>query len=303
MQGTSSAPTARVLDVVELLVRAGDTRLRFVDVSRELGINQATAHSILKTLCDKGWATRDPVDKGFSVGPALAMIAARIRLTRPLANAARVVAAEMSDKFGYPASVIERAGDSLVITAFEGGQVPHPAGITGDRIPFVPPFGVAFAAWDSVEEQRAWVQRAPAADATVEERLYRVLARTRERGFDVDWTTPALAEAAQVVDTLNSYGLPKHVRHTLEKLRNEFTTIGLLSDDDPGQSTQPVATISVPVIDQHNRVALMVGVHPMRALTTRQVNMIGSRLVKASAALSQNYGHARDHARQGEQRV
>ena len=40
-----------MLDVVELLARSGNARLRFSDIVRELDLNQATAHAILKTLC------------------------------------------------------------------------------------------------------------------------------------------------------------------------------------------------------------------------------------------------------------
>jgi DNA-binding IclR family transcriptional regulator len=286
MQGTSSAPAARVLDVIELLVRAGGARLRFIDVSRELGISQATAHSILKTLCDKGWATRDPVDKSFSVGPALAAIAARADLVPPLTNAARAAAAEVSRETGFPASVIERMDDSLVITAFEGADALSPAGVPGDRIPFVPPFGVAFAAWDTADGQRAWVQRARAADPAVEARLYQVLARTRERGFDVDWMTPALAQTARMLDTLSGSGVPGHVHHTLELLRSEFATIGFLPEDSAGRDAQPIATISAPVAGRHQRVTLTLCVHPLRALAPDEVAALGARLTEAAAELT-----------------
>jgi DNA-binding IclR family transcriptional regulator len=284
MRGTGSAPTARVVEVVELL--AGSTeRLRFVEVARNLDINQATAHSILKTLCDKGWAVRDPVDKGFAPGPALAAVAQQVSEKRPLANAARVIATELAHRHGYPASVIERSGDVLIITAFERGDHADSTRIVADRIPFVPPFGVAIAAWSSLEDQRAWVGRARAADPIVADRLYGVLARARERGFDVDRTTPALAELAQVVDTLNVHALPQQVRNALEKLRNEFTTVGLPADDELDQVAGPVATISAPVIGQRGRVTLMIGVHPMQELTADAINTIGQSLIQTIGAL------------------
>ncbi|MGH3968490.1 MAG: helix-turn-helix domain-containing protein, partial [Mycobacterium sp.] len=114
-----SAPTNRVLDVVELLAQPGAKAPRFSDVVRQLGLTQATAHSILTTLCDRGWASRDPVDKTFSLGPALAVVAAQVDVARPLAHAASVAALQLSGEFGYAASVVERFVDSLVITAFE----------------------------------------------------------------------------------------------------------------------------------------------------------------------------------------
>src|SRR6202012_2943551 len=119
IRGSTSAPTARVLDVVELLARSGNERLRFSDIVRELNLTQATAHAILKTLCDRGWASRAPVSKTFSPGPALAVVAARTDTARPLAHAARSAALRISRDIGYAGSVVERFGDSLVGNAFE----------------------------------------------------------------------------------------------------------------------------------------------------------------------------------------
>src|ERR1700743_3127607 len=108
-----SPPTARVLDVVELLAGTDEDRLRFSDVVRRLDLTQATAHAILTTLCERGWVSRDPVDKTYSLGPALAVVATRVETARPLAQAARTVALDLAGQFGYATSVVERVGDSL----------------------------------------------------------------------------------------------------------------------------------------------------------------------------------------------
>jgi DNA-binding IclR family transcriptional regulator len=273
-----------VLDVVELLAGSGKDRLRFSDVVRELGLTQATAHAILTTLCDRGWANRDPVDKTFSLGPALAVVAARVDTARPLAHTARTAALQLADELGYATSVVERVGDSLVITAFEDAGR-QSGGAPGDRIRYAPPFGVAFAAWDTDEQQRAWIQRSAATNAKLARRLEEVLARTRERGFDVDCTTPALTQAAQVVGTLPSDGLPDHVREITDQLLVEFTTIGFLSDDDTARQAQPVATIAAPVFDHRGRVAMIVAVHPLQALTRKRIDSIGRRMVHVTAAI------------------
>lgn len=278
-----------MLDVVELLARPGNEQLRFSDIARELKLTQATAHTILKTLCDRGWASRDPVTKTFSLGPALAVVAARTDTARPLAHAARAAALELSREVGYAGSVVERFDESLVITAFEGDDSSEPAGIPGERIPYAPPFGVAFAAWDTEAEQHAWIQRSAAGNTVLAERLQYVLTRTRERGFDVDWTTPALAQAAQLVGTLQSDGLPAHVRKIMDQLLVECTTIGFFAEDGPARTAQPVATIAAPVFEHRGRVALIVCVHPLRALTLRQINAIGRRLTAATAAIGSGF--------------
>ena len=278
MRGATSAPTARVLDVIELLARSGNERMRFSDVVGALGLTQATAHAILKTLCDRGWLLRDPVDKTFALGPALAVVAARTDAARPLAHAARVAVQDLSRKLGFAASVVERVDDELVITAFESG--PRQAGAPGDRIRYAPPFGVAFAAWDTADGQRAWIGRAP---APIAERLREVLAQTRERGYDVDWTTPDLTRALQLVDTLSSDGLPDHVRGITDQLLAEFTTMGR---DPSGEGTGSVATIAAPVFGEHRNVPLILSVHPLRPMTVRQVDTVGRQVRRAAQQLS-----------------
>ena len=299
-----SAPTTRVLDVVELLAGPGNERLRFSDVVRKLGLTQATAHAILTTLCDRGWASRDPVDKTFSLGPALAAVAGRIDTARPLAHTARAAALQLGEEFGYAASVVERFGDSLVITAFEdAGQ--RSGGGPGDRIRYAPPFGVAFAAWDTDDEQRAWIQRGTATNSALAHRLNEVLAHTRHRGFDVDCTTPALTRAAHVVGTLPSDGLPAHVREITDQLLAEFTTIGFLSDDSAPRRAQPVATIAAPVFDHHGRVSMIVAVHPLQDLTRKRIDSIGRRMVHVTTNLDRSIsdGPAADQRPTGDHRA
>ena len=89
MRGSGSAPTKRVLDIVELLSRPGRGEIRFSDVVRELDLSQGTAHGILKTLFDRGWVTRNPVTKAFTLGPALTLVASSLDIGRPLAHLAR----------------------------------------------------------------------------------------------------------------------------------------------------------------------------------------------------------------------
>ncbi len=251
---------------------------------RELGLTQATAHAILATLCDRGWVSRDPVDKTYSSGPALAVVARRVETARPMAHAARTAALDLANEFGYPSSVVERVGDSLVITSFEdAGQ--RSIGAPGERIRYAPPFGVAFAAWDTDEEQRAWIDRSAATNPTLTGRLQEVLARTRRRGFDVDCTTPALTQAARVMGTLPSDGLPDHVRDITDQLLMEFTTIGFLPDDDTATGERPVATIAAPVLDHRGRVPMIVAVHPLQALSGRRIGDVGRRVAQVTAAI------------------
>jgi DNA-binding IclR family transcriptional regulator len=282
MQNVASPPTARTIDVVEFLAGREDP-CSFSSIVRELDLSQATAHAILRTLTDRGWIIRDPIDKTFLLGPALATVAARAQATRPLADAARSVAVDLWRELGHPTSVIERTGDSLRITAFNGAA--GPAGISADPIPFTPPFGVAFAAWATGADREAWIRRGAGEDGALRRRLDDALIRTRARGYDVDWTTPALSQTAQLATRLEREGVPPHVGEIIDRLLVECVTNGVLLEEDYSPEPRPVATIAAPVFDHGEHVALLVAVHPLDALRLDQVEAVGRRLLAATTAL------------------
>ncbi len=275
MRGASSAPTERVLDVVEFLSRAGDRR--FSDVVRELNLSQATAHSILKTLTDRGWVTRDPATKLFSLGPAATLIAAR-----PAAVSARAAIRRLADTTGMPASVLERTGDDLVITAFESPENSSTTTLPNERIPYAPPFGVAFAAWDTADGQEAWVERGAAGDESLATRLRAVLTHTRDRGYDVDWMTPALAQAAHAIGTLTGDTVPRNLRTVIDQLRVEFASANVLPDEST-KGAHPVATISAPVLDADGHIQLVLAIHPLQHMTIRDVKKAAQPLLQEIA--------------------
>ncbi|BBX42084.1 helix-turn-helix domain-containing protein [Mycobacterium simiae] len=279
MRGVTSAPAARVLDVVELLSRAESGGHRFSDVARELGLSQATAHSILKTLCDRGWAIRDPLSKKFDLGPTVALIAERFQAAHPLLAAAREAIRRLAEATGAPASVVERTGDELVITAFETPDGSTEPVASHERIPYAPPFGIACAAWDVPSEQESWIQRGAAGDTSLAERLRTVLGQTRDRGYDVDWMTPALAQAAHAIETLSTETVPHNLRSIVDQLRVEFISANLLSDDS-ARDPLPVATISAPVLDERGHVRLILGCHPLRVMTMSEIHAAAQPLLR-----------------------
>ena len=282
MRGSGSAPTARVLDVLELLGRPRDQGIRFSDVVRELHLSQGTAHAILKTLSDRGWVTRDPATKAFTLGPALTLIASGLDADRRLARIARSAVRRLADRTEMAASVLERVGADLVITAFE-----YPADLStavqpNERIPYAPPFGIAFAAWDTADEQEAWISRGAADDAGLRQRLQSVLTRTRERGYDIDWMTPALSQAAQAIGTLSGAAIPNNLRSVIDQLRVEFASANS-TPDEYTRGAHPVASISAPVLDSDNRIALVLAIHPLRAMTIREIRSAAMPLLREVA--------------------
>ena len=168
MRGSSSAPTSRVLDVVELLSQPGDSPMRFSDIVRELDLTQATAHSILKTLSDRGWVTRDPMTKTFALGPAHVIARGTTRRRAPAdASGTRRDTAPRRD---HGHGRLRRGEDRRPPRHHRAWRHPEGSDIAvtpNERIPYSPPFGVAFAAWDDATSRDAWIARGAADDAAL----------------------------------------------------------------------------------------------------------------------------------------
>ena len=106
-----------------------------------------------------------------------------------------------------------------------------------------------------------------------------MLTRTRERGYDIDWMTPALSQAAQAIGTLSGDAIPHNLRSVIDQLRVEFASADPLPDDNT-RGAHPVATISAPVLDADDRIALVLAIHPLRAMTIREIRAAAQPLLR-----------------------
>lgn len=278
MAQVASPPTARVLDVLELLAASEGRRLRLSEIADALDLALGTAHNILVTLAERGWVDRDAGDKTFAVGPGLGIAATRAGAVPTPAVRARALAAELAAAVGCAASVVELAGSHLVITTWIAPDDSQPRVTPGETFPFAPPFGAALAAWQDAPAQQSWIDRARLADDALVERLREGLAATRRRGYDVDRTTPALTQAAHLLGGVDVADLPASVRQARDRLA-EFAALGFLADDEPGP--REVYSISTPLLDDAGRPVVNLSLHPMRRMTERQVAAMGRRLVAA----------------------
>lgn len=285
--GATSAPTHRALDVIEFLAASAGAPRRFSDIVREVGLTQATGHAILMTLCDRGWVARDPVDKTFTIGAALPAAAARCSGHRALLDSAGAAMAELCSTFGYPASVLQKFGNTLVFGAHERGIGRRAVAVAGDQIPYAAPFGVAFAAWAAPGDQHSWIARTTDPDGVLGQRLWALLAETRARGYDVDRTTMALGQAAQIIEALRGDGITPHVGKILDRLHAEFAAAATTAAGEDASAGEPfVATIAAPVFGPSGAVELIVCMHPTRPLAEEAIGVIGDAVRSAAAGLS-----------------
>jgi DNA-binding IclR family transcriptional regulator len=285
----SSPPTRRVVEIVELLIGRAGTPTRLSDIVKALDLNQATAHTIMMELVDMGWVTRDPASKVFSIGANLVGLARQIDQSPSVADVAQVAAQAAAAETGYAASVSERAGSQLVITAFiaahaTAGEQWHAA--VGDRLPFAAPFGPAYAAWESDDERRAWINRSGVNDPGFHRQLDRFLDEIADQGHSVERMSPEMVSAIPVMTRLQAEALSDSMRKHLDQVMIEITGASRDPVNARDQRRHYVGAISVPIFNVAGRVSHSISLHPFANLSMRKTERLGRRLRRAADAIS-----------------
>lgn len=146
--------------------------------------------------------------------------------------------------------------DELVVTASAGGpDATSPATLVGQRFPFMPPLGTAFAAWMDDAELENWLGHLPSDEARADQRTR--LAAVRRRGFSVALLTEAqrqlqamlerLAADHEAVDREDLYAQVRELDHEPIELSPEVKV--------------KVGVINVPVFGREEGVTMLLTVY------------------------------------------
>lgn len=153
-----------------------------------IGIHRATAYSLLTCLAEMGIVVRDPDSKAYWLGPEL------VRLGRATVerfaglDALRAELCSLADTLDVGGLACIRVGDEQLIVEQVGSEVREfglpPAAAA--RVALIPPVGVAFFAWSSIDEIERWIDRAPEATSEEARESYRrVVTAVRARGYSI----------------------------------------------------------------------------------------------------------------------
>jgi DNA-binding IclR family transcriptional regulator len=256
----ASPPTARVVEVVELLAeRPGDSSTS-TEIARHLGTNRSTTLAILRTLVATGWATVDRHGR-YGLGAGLIAVGEAARAGLGLIDVARAEMEPLAERLGLEAMGAVPAGDRLVVAVTVGGDGLHGIMRVGQSLPMAPPFGMVVVAFAADDEVEAWLDRAPTALRTSERTRYRrAIAAVRARGFSA---TLDIETRRRLGETLAE--LAEHPRSRDARARRDALVAALAHDhyvllDLPRQPALPISQISAPVFGVDGRVELVLGV-------------------------------------------
>ncbi|WP_245915000.1 IclR family transcriptional regulator [Nocardia fluminea] len=273
--GAASPPTQRVVKVLELLSRHPTDRLSLARIVREAGLSRATAHAVLAQLTADGWTVRDD-DGCYGIGLRLLTVARRAEAAFPLRRTAVPHLRDLSGQAGVPVFLAERAGESIVVTEVVGN--PSAGWIRpGRRLPLAPPVCREFIAWAPEPVQQAWLATA---DPAHRDRLARVLAEIRTRGYSVERLVDDSTPMLEVLAGLRDSPITAALRAQLGSVITELITIDYLPDELGPENA--VVTLSAPIRDRAGAVVAAVVSCPDSRLSAVALSELGAATVSAA---------------------
>ncbi|WP_328395392.1 helix-turn-helix domain-containing protein [Nocardia sp. NBC_00416] len=281
--GRRSAPTQRVVQVIDYVVARRGRRAGLSEIARDLGLAKPTCLGILTELTAAGYLTRDPRTRGYGPGPAFIAagrvaqesfsIAALAHPELQRLSAAYATTCTASAVVGERISVLDSAGPAMV-------QV-------GATYRFAPPVGLMYVLWDTAAAFDAWSTTAPTVPLHQDEtRLRRIVSECRERGYLVESTTGASRRLYSLLAGVGGHELPDQLRTAVAEL---VTTLGervYLGDDLRPRKEHPVSLLAAPTYDADGRQQLVLTMYVGKPITGAEIARRGAALVAAADAVT-----------------
>jgi flavin reductase (DIM6/NTAB) family NADH-FMN oxidoreductase RutF/DNA-binding IclR family transcriptional regulator len=173
---------------------------------------------------------------------------------------------QLAASLGCQVSAGAQIGDEVVIVAVAGAAGHAEAGtLVGQRLPFLPPSGSVFAAWNTEAEVDEWLKlrrRTPGGDDEqgLVARWRRGLENVRRRGYSVGLLSAGHRALAAFLDTAAHDPAAAPTDDLLDVLQN----LVFDPDDLTEETLRAVRQISAPVFDEHGRVALALTAYGFR---------------------------------------
>lgn len=220
------------------------------DLARRVGQSRTTCQSVLQALEPAQWVrrTRD----GYAVGPGLMALGAAARQGAPVVGLLRAAVRDLHDSIGCEILGYLPAGDRLVNVIRVGPTLPMSASmVEGQSFPLVPPYGLAFAAFDKGDLE-AWIARVPGLSRAGANRLRRAAEFVRELGYSVMLDPVVRMQAQSTADRLTAS-------------RREFVATALDHDDlvrrgFDAAETMRASLLSAPIFGGDGKVCALIGV-------------------------------------------
>jgi DNA-binding IclR family transcriptional regulator len=286
-----------VVTILDFLARHPHEQFGLSELARRVELSKPTCLGIVATLTESGYLVRDSHHKTYRLGPALIALGHTAQEALRVSPAAREELLRLSSAFATTAALSAVVDDRITLLELVAPPAAEPGVRVGQSYPFAPPVGLMFVLWDD-DALRDWLARAPTIPLRTDtQRLERVIAECRSRGYLVERLTPGGRRLYALMAGMSNT-LPDELQALLGELVSDIGERVYLRGETAGSSRQrhDVSVISAPVYDHHQRQVMVVSLQVGHQLTDAEIARWARGLLHTAAALTAGLGGSRPTA-------
>jgi DNA-binding IclR family transcriptional regulator len=283
---------SRSLDVIDFLAALPGGSFTMSQIARATNVNVATCHAILNELTARGYLSRVPNQKSYTLGPALIGIGNAALKSQAVIARAQALAEALNREFNVPVALTRVIGEDVVgifaIPGSGGGNAARP----GVRLPLMAPVGAPFMAWASPERIDEWINRRPdAPDGEQVKRWHKELKRLRERGFQVLLRSPVRGFFPKLLSDLAAgESVLNYKNYIVEYVGSSDKTMLQLEDIEPARMYD-VMLIAAPIFDQSGQAVYNLCIGDLAdRVTGETIQKLADSLLNACVQIMAEYG-------------
>ncbi|MET8795152.1 helix-turn-helix domain-containing protein [Nocardia sp. NPDC004568] len=281
--GRRSAPTQRVVQVIDYVVARRGRRTGLSEMARGLGLAKPTCLGILTELTAAGYLTRDPRTREYGPGPALIAAGRVAQESFSIAALAHPELERLSAAYGTTCTASAVVGERISVLDSAGPAMVQ----VGATYRFAPPVGLMYVLWDTEAAFDAWRGTAPTVPLHQDEALLRhIVAECRERGYLVESMTGAGRRLYSLLAGVAGQDLPEELRTAVAELVSTLGERVYLGSDLRPRKEHPVSLLAAPTYDADGRQQLVLTMYVGKPITGAEIARRGAALVAAADAVT-----------------
>ncbi|WP_280232955.1 helix-turn-helix domain-containing protein [Nocardia cyriacigeorgica] len=282
-----SAPTQRVVQVLDFIVEQQGKRVGLSELARTLDLAKPTALGILTELTAGGYLVRDPRTRTYGPGPALIAAGRVAQDSFAVAGAAHPELARLSEIYRTTCTASALVGEQIIVLESAGpGMVK-----VGATYHFAPPVGLMYVLWDTDAAFDAWLAMPPTVPLQQDEaRLRRIVAECRERGYLVESMTGAGRRLYSLLAGVAARELPDELREVVAELVTSLGERVYLGTDLRPRKEHPVSLLAAPTYDADSRQNMVLTMYVGASITGAEITRRGEALVAAADTVTEKSG-------------
>jgi DNA-binding IclR family transcriptional regulator len=287
MVARRSAPTQRVVQVLDFFVEQRGKRFGLSELARELELAKPTCLGILTELSAAGYLVRDTHTLTYGLGPALIAAGRVAQDSFAISAIARNELEKLTAEYRTTCTASAVVGEQITVLESTGpGMVK-----VGASYLFAPPVGLMYVLWDTAAAFDAWLSKPSTVPLRQDEtRLRRVVAECRERGYLVESLTGAGRRLYSLLAGVAARDLPEEMRELVGELVTSLGERVHLGTDLRPRKEHPVSLLAAPTYGGDGRQNMVLTMYVGSSITGAEIARRGAALVAAADAVTDASG-------------